>query len=90
MNWLKNHRPQGVLSAAMLTLALVGGMSQEAFLHAASLQESMTALGLTAVPVEFAATALHRSMYVPKVAFCPRHGHTCLRGGFHASMCEKR
>jgi hypothetical protein len=90
MSWLKNHRPQGVLGAAKPTLALTGGMRQEPLLHAASLQESLTALGLTAVPVEFAATALHRSMYVPKVAFCPRHGQTCLRGGFRASLCEKR
>ena len=58
MNWLKNHRPQGVLGAAMLVLALVGGISQGGLLHAASLQESMTALGLTAIPVEFAAPEL--------------------------------
>jgi len=58
MNWLKNHRPQGVLGVAMLALALVGGMSQGGLMHAASLQESMTALGLTAVPVEFAAPEL--------------------------------
>jgi hypothetical protein len=58
MNWLKNHRPQGVLGAAMLALALVGGMSQGALLHAAPLQESMTALGLTAIPAEFTAPEL--------------------------------
>ena len=58
MNWLKNHKLQAMLGAPMLGLALVGGMSQEAILHAASLQESMTALGLTAVPVEFAAPDL--------------------------------
>jgi hypothetical protein len=54
MHWLKN-RPQGVLGAAILALALVGGMSQGVLLHAAPIQESMTALGLTAVPVELAA-----------------------------------
>jgi hypothetical protein len=58
MNWSKNHRLHGVLGAAMFGLALVGGMRQEALLHAASLQESMTALGHTAVPVEFAAPEL--------------------------------
>jgi hypothetical protein len=58
MNWLKNHRLQGVLSVAMLGLALVGGMSQWGLLHAASVQEPMTALGPTAIPVEFAAPEL--------------------------------
>jgi hypothetical protein len=58
MNWLKNHRLHGVLGAAMFGLALVGGMRQEALLHAASLQESMTALGLIAIPLEFAAPEL--------------------------------
>lgn len=58
MNWLKNHRLQGVVGAAMLALALVGGISQGRFLHAAALQESMTAMGLTAVPIEFAAPEL--------------------------------
>jgi cytochrome oxidase Cu insertion factor (SCO1/SenC/PrrC family) len=58
MNWLKNPRPQGVLGVAMLALALVGGMSQGGLLHAASLEKSMTALGLTTVLVEFAAPEL--------------------------------
>jgi hypothetical protein len=58
MNWLKNPRRQGVLDAAMLALALVGGMRQEGLLHAASPQSSITALRLTAVPVEFAALGL--------------------------------
>ena len=55
MNWLKNHRPQGALSALVLALALVGGMSQGRLSHAASLQESMTGLGLIAIPDEFTA-----------------------------------
>jgi hypothetical protein len=59
MNRFKNHRLQGMLGAAMLALALVGGMSQWGLLHAASLQESMTALGLSAVPVELASPELH-------------------------------
>jgi hypothetical protein len=58
MNWLKSQRPQGVLGVAILALALMGGMSQEGLLHAAELQESMTALGLTAVPGEVGAPEL--------------------------------
>jgi hypothetical protein len=54
MNWFKNHRVQGMLGAATLALALMGGLSQGSLLHAASHQESMKALGLTAAPVEFA------------------------------------
>jgi hypothetical protein len=58
MTWLKNHSVQGMLGAAMFALALVGGFSRGSLLHAASHQESMEALGLTAAPVEFATPEL--------------------------------
>jgi AhpC/TSA family len=58
MNWFKNHSVQGMLGAAMLALALLGGLSHESLLHAALHQESMKALGLTAAPVEFAVPEL--------------------------------
>jgi hypothetical protein len=58
MNWFKKRSVQGMLGAAMLALALMGGLSQGPLLHAASHQESMKALGLIAAPVEFTAPEL--------------------------------
>ena len=58
MNWLTNSHRQRTLGVVILAVVLVGGLSQRALLHAASHQESMKALGLTPVPVEFATPEL--------------------------------
>jgi len=44
-----------MLRTVFISVALVGGSAGELLLHAASLQESMTALGLSIVPGELAA-----------------------------------
>lgn len=57
MMQFRHHRLWGMLRATLLAMALIGLGTASSQLHAASLQPSITALGLTEIPGDRAAPA---------------------------------
>jgi cytochrome oxidase Cu insertion factor (SCO1/SenC/PrrC family) len=50
MMQIRNHRLWGTVRVALLAMTLVGVLSGSLRLHAASIQQSVTELGLTEIP----------------------------------------
>ena len=57
MMQIGNHRLWGTLRITLLAMTLVGVLTGGSRLHAASPQQSVTALGLTEIPSDLAAPA---------------------------------